>query len=267
MLLQLVAASVLAASPALASTYDLVVLQDQPELYLPMNAPPGSQTEQDLSRHQRVAHYKGGSLPTKTRLRNGDRASVFDGATQYLEVTSGPRYSVPAGGALTIEALIRPDTLEFPHAESTGYVHFAGKGEGGQHEWALRMYSKTTADEPPRPNRISGYVFNPEGRKGSGSYFQDTVSRGAWIHVAVIIDQRPAAGAPTGTVSIYKNGVLRKVTPIAQFDVTPTPGTAPVRIGTRDFGSWFKGAIAKFALYDEALPAARIRAHFLALGE
>jgi hypothetical protein len=115
------------------------------------------------------------------------------------------------------------------------------------------MYSKSTN----RPNRISGYVFNPEGGLGSGSYFQDEVRSRRWIHVALIID------GPKGTVSLFKNGELRKTTPFSQFDVTPQPGNAPLRIGTRDRRSFFKGAIGKIAVYRRALTAAQLRAHYM----
>jgi len=41
---------------------------------------------------------------------------------------------------------------------------------------------------PPRPNRISFYVFNPEGGEGVGSYFQDTLHQGRWIFVVGVAD-------------------------------------------------------------------------------
>ena len=67
-----------------------------------------------------------------------------------------------------------------------------GKGEAGSHEYALRMYSRQNAAS--RPNRISGYAFNPQGGLGSGSYFQDPVTKGEWIYVAVVIDDRTSPG-------------------------------------------------------------------------
>jgi hypothetical protein len=61
-------------------------------------------------------------------------------------------------------------------------VHWLGKGEGagdsGHHEWVFRIYNRNcTAENPPRPNRISFYIFDPGGRKGVGSYFQDSLAR------------------------------------------------------------------------------------------
>src|ERR1700693_3826170 len=59
--------------------------------------------------------------------------------------------------------------------QSTGYVHWLGKGEVGQPEWVFRMYNQSTTGDPPRPNRISFYVFNAGGGEGIGSYFQEPV--------------------------------------------------------------------------------------------
>jgi len=256
-----VIAGLSAAGGAQASPYDMLVLQDRPALYLAMSAPPGSAVEGDLSGGGRTGRYfpQSGS-PPKTRMPNGDTATVFDGYTQYLEVRSSPALSVRPGGALTLEAWIRPDTLQFPSDESDGYVYWAGKGEPGQHEYAGRMYSLTNSAS--RPNRISGYAFNLAGGLGSGSYFQDRIKARQWIHVAVVIDTRPRTGAPTGTIAIFKNGVLRKTTPLSQFDVVPEAGNAPLRIATRDLGSFFKGAVGKVAVYRRALTEERLKAHF-----
>lgn len=250
----------LGAQGALGSAYDTQVLSDRPALYLTLGAPHGSATEANLGLHAPGGRYfPATSLPTKTKLPNGDVATVFDGYKQYLEVASAPSLSVRRGHALTIEAWIRPDTLEFPSEEGDGYVHWLGKGESGQQEYVCRMYSRRNSAN--RPSRISGYAFNPQGGLGSGSYFQDRVRQGEWIHVAVVIDAKTAPG----TVAIFKNGVLRKTTSLAQYHVVPTPGEAPFRVATRDFRSFFKGAIGKVAVYSRALAPARLVAHFQAM--
>jgi hypothetical protein len=237
-----------------ASAYDQAILRDHPVLYLPLAAPRGSAVERDLSGAGHLGTYlPERSDPAKTRMPNGDVATVFNGDGDYLEVPSASTFSVPRRGTLTIEAWIRPDTLEFPVQEGEGFVYWAGKGEPGQYEYAGRMYSRTNTASPPRPNRISGYAFNLDGGLGSGSYFQDPVTAGTWIYVAILIGPED--------VSIYKAAVLRKTTPLSQFNVTPEPGSAPLRIGTRDLNSFFKGAIGKVALYDKALTASQLKAH------
>jgi len=255
--------SALALSGAEASTYDNAVLQDGPVLYLPLAESPLQPLATDMSGHGHHGAYKPANSPRQsTRLPNGDRAAVFNGASGFVEVASDAELSVPNSGVLTIEAWIRPDTLQFPHQEGDGYVHWAGKGQAGAHEYAVRMYSLQNTASPPRPNRISGYAFNLAGGLGSGSYFQDPVTVGKWIAVAVVINTVAVSSThPTGYVRIYKDGVLRKTTGLNQFSVVPDAGPAPLRIGTRDLRSFFKGAIAKFALYDRELSAARLATH------
>jgi len=44
--------------------------------------------------------------------------------------------------------------------------------------------------------------------------------------------------------------------------VTPTHGSAPLRIGTRDFGSFFLGAIREVRLWNRALTATEVNGLF-----
>ena len=43
-------------------------------------------------------------------------------------------------------------------------------------------------DTPPRPNRISFYLFKPQGRLGVGSYVQVAIHESTWIHVVGVAD-------------------------------------------------------------------------------
>ena len=174
----------------------------------------------------------------------------FDGAKDYIEIPDDNGFSVAATGNLTVAAWMRPDVLTFPNSEGTGYVHWLGKGGIDQQEWTFRMYNETTTDNPPRPNRISFYVFNPQGGKGVGSYFQEPVQAGEWIHVVGIADGQNAL--------IYKNGVFKKSESYSGI-ITPQHGTAPLRIGTRDLKSFFLGAIKGVRVWDRALTAAEVQ--------
>jgi hypothetical protein len=189
-------------------------------------------------------------------MPNGDLAPLFDGLGRFLEVPSQPELSVTFTGALTIEAWIRPDTLRFPRTEGSGYVHWLGKGAPGKHEYVCRMYS--TGNSEGRGNRISGYCFNKIGGIGVGSYFQDPIEPGQWIHYLLSI----VAG---GNTTIWRDGVQRDTDPLAQLGIVPEGGTAPLRIGTRDKASFFLGGIGKVALYNQVLPATRVLAHYQAM--
>ena len=183
-------------------------------------------------------------------------APVFDGETAYVEVPDADVFSEPTTGEFSVEAWIRPDSLDMPNRESSGYVHWMGKGVSGEHEWVARMYQEGNSED--RANRISFYSFNLSGGLGAGSYFQDDVVVGEWIHyVGTFDDVR---------TTIFKNGVERDSDLLSGYDITPENGSAPVRIGTRDRSSYFQGAIARVAFYSKRLSASEAAAHFAAAG-
>ena len=253
----------------LASTFDDAVLADEPVLYLPLWGRHAEPSSPDITGGGHHGAYRpAGWVPRQTRMPNGDGATVFDGSGGFVEVSSVASLSVATTGVLTVEAWIRPDTLQFTRQEGDGYVHWAGKGEVGAFEYALRMYSLENGAVPPRPNRISGYAFNLIGGLGSGSYFQDSVVRGRWIYVAMVINTlNRSHDFPTGYVRIYKDGILRKTTALDQFHVVPESGSAPLRIGTRDLHSFFQGAIGKFAVYNYELNAIQLQSRVRAMAQ
>jgi hypothetical protein len=246
--------------------YDRAALSLNPVLYLPL-ADPASGLAADLSGSHRQAFYEtAGRQLGVARLPNGDKATVFDGAGQYVDVPSADSLSITRTGCLTVVAWVRPDVLQFPQAEGSGYVYLLGKGATGKHEYALRMYSHSTEDRPPRPNRVSAYVFNLRGGLGSGAYFQDTVKAGEWMMLAFTVDSRSSANWPDGYVAIYKNG-KRRGDPVSlgQFDVKPGASDAPLRIATRDLKSFFAGAMGKVAVYDSLLTDQQLHAMYTAM--
>jgi hypothetical protein len=181
----------------------------------------------------------------------------FNGTnTNYIEIPDDAVFSAATTGSLTVSAWMRPDTLSFPIAEDDGsgdnpYVHWLGKGEDDQQEWTFRMYNDNPAEA--RPSRISFYVFNPKAASGEttnlgvGAYFQDPVTVGEWIHVVGVAD-----GVQQATV-IYKNGAQQDQQPWSKENIVPVHGTAPVRIATRDFNSFFLGAIRDVRVWSRVL--------------
>jgi hypothetical protein len=193
-------------------------------------------------------------------LPNGDAGVLLDGAADYVSFPSRPQYSIATTGALTVEYLMRPDTLQFADMEGSGYVYVLGKGDPGKHEWYGRMYSKVNDEN--RPNRISGYAFNSTGGLGAGSYVQEPVVVGQWIQITLVFNSAAKSSAyPMGYVKLYRNGVLRDTDSLADYNIKPTAGTAPFRIGTGYLDSYFKGAVGPVSFFDRELTASRIQAH------
>jgi hypothetical protein len=244
------------------ASYDATVLEDRPSAYWTMGSPRKG-TEKDQTGNKHTGTYFG--RPAATTLPNGDTAADFDGKTEYLQVKDAAALSPATRGVLTLEAWMRPDDLDFPEKEDEkGYLHWMGKGESGKHEYVARFYSKTDTE---RKSRISGYLFNASGGKGAGSYFQEKVTKGAWIHYVLVINaNKKSKDYPNGYTRIYRNGKTKKEY-ANNLDyrgtvIVPTRGTAPFRVATRDLNSFFEGAIGKVAIYGKELSQKRIEQHY-----
>jgi len=197
-----------------------------------------------------------------------DTALTLDGKESYVEVADDAAFSQPTSGqGLTVEAWMRPDALVFD-GDGEHYLHWLGKGEPGQYEWALRFYSKQSG----RPNRISAYIWNPTGGLGSGAYVQEDLQPGEWVHIVACYlpgDLR----TPRAGVLIYKNGVLRggpETRPpqpgalYKQYNIRPAHGNAPLRFGTRDKQGFFQGALDEIAIYPRVLTAREVEENYRA---
>jgi hypothetical protein len=197
------------------------------------------------------------------------------GARDYVEVPDpiSQSFSQPTSGlGLTLEVWIRPDVLTFAGETEERYIHWLGKGGPRQCEWGLRFYSN---DSPSRPNRISAYVWNPDGGEGAGAYFQDTLVPGSWIHVVAVFEPGDRDTDPPAGVHIYRDGVHRLGPPspgtlYRTFGVVPRRGTLPLRLGTRDAAasgsaaaSYLTGGLDEVAIYPRALTPDEIRENYV----
>jgi hypothetical protein len=207
--------------------------------------------------HGRAALHQAGAIKN-----DPDRAVGLSGKA-YVQIPSDAAFSAQHG--LTVEAWLRPDILDFPGETRDPYVHWLGKGDKGRLEWGFRFYSRKRPDGTPsaRPNRISAYLWNASGGQGAGAYFEEPVTPGQWIHVVAVYEP-PGKGAG---VRIYRDGVFKKGPPdkgalYRTYGVVPTPGTAPLRLGTRDLQSFLTGGLDEVAIYPRVLTPAEIRANY-----
>jgi len=243
-------------------SYDRAVLSLTPVMYLAMSTPT-SGTEADLSGNGHNGTYYSGVLrdsptpasPASTTLPNGNTATAFDGLTEYLEIPDHDSLSCPTTGELTVTGWMRPDTLEFPVAEGSGtaYANWFGKSNfsPNQEEWEMRMNCYTSSQG--RPNRTAVYHQSLSGGLGSGTSVQETVTVGEWMFFAGVVNMNDLSKYDTGIIKIYKNGAFRNDVALNQFNVIPTNGTAPVRVGCSDLDSRFFGGVGKVAVFDYEL--------------
>ncbi len=234
-----------------------------------------SGTEPDLTKHAHDGTHKGSPVQL-VAMPNADRASDFDGSSQYVTIPSSPAFSIPTTGNLTWEAWIRPHVLQFAN-DSGGYVDWMGKCEeyAPTCEWEARMYNLTNDEN--RPNRLSAYVFNPSAGLGSGADWQQStgqIKAGEWYHVVgeYTTLSQPSncnnASAYPGSIDIWVNGVRwnhashGQTGCMSQYSVVPVANDSAVNVGTMARDAWFQGAIGKLAIYDYLLSQSQITAHY-----
>jgi hypothetical protein len=227
---------------------------------------PGGPTAHNETQSSHDGLFQGNVAYNEPGALAGDpnTAIKLDGQDAYVEIPDSEDFSQPTSGeGMTVEVWVRPDFLVFDGQTAEHYIHWLGKGEHGQYEWGMRFYSQNSS----RPNRISAYIWNPDGALGSGAYVQDTVLPGVWIHVVACYAPGDM-NDPDAGVSIYRDGVLRgspqtqKGALYSAYNIVPVHGNAPVRFGTRDLGSFLNGGQDEIAIYPRVLSAEEIRENY-----
>jgi hypothetical protein len=246
-----------------ASSYQSTVLAKKPVGYWRLGETTGPAAS-DNSGNGHNGIYQG--IPTFQErgaiVGDTNAAIKLDGKRSYVEIANHADFSQPtSGNGMTVEVWVRPDVLEFEGETDDPYIYWLGKGEASRHEWALRFYSRNSK----RPNRISAYIFNPEGGLGAGAYFEDTLKVGEWIHVVACFDPGDADTNDKRGVHIYKNGRQRLGPPSPgtlysnpQWHIKPVHGASPLRLGTRDLQSFLTGGLDEVAIYPRLLTADEI---------
>lgn len=249
------------------SHYEKIVLEKKPIAYWRLGESKGPIVlDRTGNGHKGTSHGTPAFLEKGAIKGDPDTAVKLDGKKSFIEIPSHRDFSQPTSGkGLTVEVWVRPDVLDFAGETADPYIFWLGKGEQKQQEWALRFYSAKSKD---RPNRISAYIFNPDGGLGAGAYFQDKLTAGEWIHVVACFDPGDANTNGAG-VHIYKNGVHRLGPPSPgalynnpQWKIKPAVGTAPLRLGTRDRKSFLTGALDEVAIYPRVLTAKEILGNY-----
>jgi hypothetical protein len=252
------------------SPYEQAVLAAHPAAYWRLGEAPGATTAADATKHKHHGEYHGKLHLGQPGALAFDKNTALglDGPKEkaYVEVAAHKVFSVATSGkGLTVEVWLRPDVLNFAGEPSKDpknpYIYWLGKGEAGAQEWGFRFYSDEAAD---RPNRISAYIWNAEGKEGAGAYVQDKLTKHKWLYIVATYDDPDKADA---RVRIYKNGVASKHngspgTLYKSYNIKPATGPAPVRLGTRDLKSFLTGGLDEVAIYPYVLSPEEISKHW-----
>ena len=96
---------------------------------------------------------------TNAAPQTGDAYLKVTGVDSYVEIASIADYSIATTGELLVSAWMRPDTLNFPRWEGTGYVYWLGKGDSASRNGRFACTIETTR---PRLLRVqTGSVSIP----------------------------------------------------------------------------------------------------------
>lgn len=175
-------------------------------------------------------------------------ALEFNSVADKLIVADSDNFSIGEDG-MTILLWVRFDDTHFVgDGSGRDYVNFARKGEDGNYEWSIREYNSSNGEG--RGNRISFYVFNPEGGLGTGSYVQEDIVEGEWMHLAGVVRGNH--------VELWKNGEKEDSDSLREYSIIPGNGNAPVTFGSSG-NTPFHGAIDDVRIYSRALSMFEIK--------
>lgn len=199
---------------------------------------------------------------------NGTAASVsgivggaldFDGSTTYVDAGM-PSLLGFTDENISIEAWVKPEAI-------TGYVGIAG----GMSQVGNTYYT-LAADANAIPwFGLRGLIEGGNiGERWAINYVGPILPIGSWTH---IVGTREPGGIvyPDAALTIgklYVNGVLVTTAPDSRLympEILDPQGLWAFRIGTRGYlgGDLFNGAIDEVAVYDHALSAQEVAAHYL----
>jgi len=201
-------------------------------------------------------HASAGSssaAPVRSSGKIGDSQS-FNGS-DYIQIPDHNDFSVSTTGELTVSFWLSPNVQNMTKA-SNGYVHFLGKGSEKSYEWAFRIYNANYRD---RPQAISTYHWNPSGDLGAGSRWDHSnIPNGSWVYVTGRFGRVDGCS----DISLIGNGRLADTDTYSSYNIRPTNGSSPLKIGTRSNDSWLNGKIDEFRVSRVARSDAWISASF-----
>jgi hypothetical protein len=193
--------------------------------------------------------------PARTTAKIGD-GQYFDGSNDYINIPDSDDFSISNTMQLTISFWISPHLLQF---HSRDYIHYLGKGQNGQYEWAFRLYNLSFRE---RPQSFSLYTWNPQGGEGAGARWDHPQFQvDSWIFIT------GRFGRIDGSSDISLFGDGNPVEPIftdsyASVRITPTNGPAPLRLGTENRANWFDGRLDEVRVSNTARSNAWIKADY-----
>ncbi|GAA1549127.1 hypothetical protein GCM10009827_081930 [Dactylosporangium maewongense] len=216
--------------------YPNLVAGADPAGYWRLGDAAGSSTAVDSSAGGRNGTYLAGAKPGAMGAITGDGAA--DLSAGYIEAPRSPRTNLQ--GAFTLEAWVKLDTLA-PSPGQAVIESYTGPAVNG---YALRVTDGV----------LQAWSLGAAG-KGYGLVTGRTrLTANTWHHVAAVFDG--------SRLTVYIDGVADNS---VATSVSPGSGTGSVKLGGRgdDANQRLLGDLDEAAIYDRALTAAELEAHYL----
>jgi Concanavalin A-like lectin/glucanases superfamily len=223
-----------ASVPDGGSAYVTAVLADGPLAYYPLEGTSGAVTADVIG----GANGKFVGTCTPGVAGKVGHGAAFDGTSCRLEMPPG-QFTFANRQAYSLELWIKADVVD-------GQVRrIAHRGAQSGQSGGYELYFTSSYVQCARYGSDGG---------DDGYANQSALVTGAMTHLVVTYDGERAYLYKDGVTSDYGNGLL---------EIASQPD-AQLVFGDRVTGTFFKfdGVLDEIAIYDKALPAARVKAHF-----
>jgi hypothetical protein len=221
-------------------SYAEEVLSDGPIGYWRLDEPAGQSGAKDSSTSHNDGAYVGGvTLGAPGAIANdADTAATFDGTSGYVEM--GQAFAFAGTAACSFEAWVKPVL----NASYQGIL--ARNDESGPPTEGYLFFVE--------PSDTAYYDFQ---RVDSGNKFtiqsSTIASDGVWAHLVVTYDGAQAVEYFDGQAQSTEPTTLSLAGATSNFVLAAEGGGAT---------EWFTGTLDEVAVYDKALPAGRVLAHY-----
>jgi Concanavalin A-like lectin/glucanases superfamily len=254
--------------PPATVPYEELVEKQTPGLvaYWRLGDPYGSTGARDSSGHGLDGVYQGGvilatAVGALAPKESADRAAEFNGIDAYVEVDPSSKSQLNPS-SFSVEAWIRPQG----GPTSPGWVTEQCVVSSHNHAGGVDYGFELRVIRDPDPNAIQGIGFTGVGSPSFGIAAQDLPGGFGTDWLYLVVTYNNVAGTPAyQTLKLYVGAVEIASTPTAYAPNTASPlRIAAGRQPNGNADKFFNGLIDEVALYNVALGAQTIQAHFAA---
>lgn len=226
----------------LVNDYVSSVLADQPLAYWRLDEDGGTTATDSTGGHDGA--YRNGVTLGVPGVLPGDTAALFDGDGGYVYV--GPQLAFLDQASFSVEAWIRPTRID---GEFRGVLSNESPSISARFGYLLYVELKPDAGVLSGFERWNGGMSNP-------TVVVNAVSQGEWAHVVGTFD------GMAGHETLYVNGSALAVDNGPAIQIGQSGAFVIAALNSAATPTFFDGTIDEVAVYDHALTARCVLAHY-----